>query len=145
VDGCKVAQGKKFGDYGSEDGDGGVEGLKTRMPSFMVRYAQYSNTIRFLYTNSQKHWEVLMMTDSENNKNSGLIPPHGGYRNLRSFKTAQLVYDATVIFCNRFIDRRSRTHDQMVQAARSGTQILNEGGFTERLYRERQKRRGDNG
>jgi len=58
-----------------------------------------------------------------------LIPQHGGYRNLRSFQTAQLVYDATVIFCNRFIDRRSRTHDQMVQAARSGVQNIAEGSM----------------
>lgn len=48
-----------------------------------------------------------------------LIPPHGGYRNLKSYQTAEIVYDATVVFCNRFVDRRSRTHDQMVQAARS--------------------------
>jgi len=58
-----------------------------------------------------------------------LIPPHGGYRKLRSFKTAQLVYDATVAFCNRFLDRRSRTHDQMVQAARSGVQNIAEGSM----------------
>jgi restriction system protein len=58
-----------------------------------------------------------------------LIPPHGGYRKLRSFQTAQLAYDATVIFCNRFIDRRSRTHDQMVQAARSGVQNIAEGSM----------------
>src|SRR5512136_359121 len=57
----------------------------------------------------------------------GLIPPHGGYRNLRSFQCAQLVYDATVVFCNRFVDKRSRTHDQMVQAARSGVQNIAEG------------------
>ena len=56
-----------------------------------------------------------------------LIPRHGGYRNLRSFQTAQLVYDATVIFCDRFINKRSRTHDQMVQAARSGVQNIAEG------------------
>ncbi|MCL5792331.1 MAG: four helix bundle protein, partial [Deltaproteobacteria bacterium] len=49
-----------------------------------------------------------------------LIPPHGGYRKLRSYQVAEMVYDATVAFCNRFIDKRSRTHDQMVQAARSG-------------------------
>ena len=49
-----------------------------------------------------------------------LIPKYGGYRKLRSFQAAQLVYDATVVFCNRFIDKRSRTHDQMVQAARGG-------------------------
>jgi four helix bundle suffix protein len=58
-----------------------------------------------------------------------IIVPHGGYQNLRSFQTAQLVYDATVIFCNRFVDRRSRTHDQMVQAARSGVQNIAEGSM----------------
>ena len=56
-----------------------------------------------------------------------LIPPHGGYRKLRSFQCAQLVYDATVIFCGRFVEKRSRTHDQMVQAARSGVQNIAEG------------------
>lgn len=69
------------------------------------------------------------MDDSKDNDKSGLIPPHGGYRNLRSFQTAQLVYDATVVFCNRFIDKRSRTHDQMVQAARSGVQNIAEGSM----------------
>ncbi|MDI6721747.1 MAG: four helix bundle suffix domain-containing protein [Candidatus Aenigmarchaeota archaeon] len=58
-----------------------------------------------------------------------LIPPHGGYRKLRSYQTAELVYDATVIFCDRFIDKRSRTHDQMVQAARSGVQNIAEGSM----------------
>src|ERR1051326_7805411 len=56
-----------------------------------------------------------------------LIPPHGGYRALKSFQVAQLVYDLTVRFCDRYIDRRSRTHDQMVQAARSGVQNIAEG------------------
>ena|SRR5213080_2589884 len=106
--------------------------------------------------------------------NSSLIPPHGGYRELKSFQHAELVYDCRVKFCDRFIDPRSRTHDQMVQAARSGRQniaegsqasgtskkfelklihqtnylldqqlrqlekaFLQEGGFTERLYRAR--------
>jgi len=58
---------------------------------------------------------------------STLIPKHGGYRNLRSFQIAQLVYDLTVRFCDAFIDRHSRTHDQMVQAARSGVQNIAEG------------------
>jgi len=48
-----------------------------------------------------------------------LIPPHGGYRELQSYQMAEIVYDATVVFCDRLISRRSRTHDQMVQAARS--------------------------
>lgn len=58
---------------------------------------------------------------------NSLIPPHGGYRELKSFQHAELVYDATVKFCDRFIDPRSRTHDQMVQAGRSGRQNIAEG------------------
>ena len=58
-----------------------------------------------------------------------IIRKHGGYRKLRSFQTAQAVYDATVVFCDRFIERRSRTHDQMVQAARSGVQNIAEGSM----------------
>ncbi|MCX6349133.1 MAG: four helix bundle suffix domain-containing protein [Candidatus Aureabacteria bacterium] len=60
-------------------------------------------------------------------ENEPLIPKHGGYRNLKSFQMAQLVYDVTVRFCDRYIDRRSRTQDQMVQAARSGVQNIAEG------------------
>ncbi len=56
-----------------------------------------------------------------------LIPAHGGYRNLKSFQIAQLVYDLTVRFCDQYIDKRSRTQDQMVQAARSGVQNIAEG------------------
>src|SRR5437764_13932089 len=58
-----------------------------------------------------------------------LIPRHGGYRKLRSFQTAQMVYDLTVVFCDRFIDSRSRTKDQMLQAARSGVQNIAEGSM----------------
>ncbi|MFP4026573.1 MAG: four helix bundle suffix domain-containing protein [Candidatus Brocadiia bacterium] len=56
-----------------------------------------------------------------------LIPEHGGFRNLKSFRIARLIYDTTVRFCNLYIDERSRTHDQMVQAARSGVQNIAEG------------------
>lgn len=55
------------------------------------------------------------------------IRPSGGYRDLRSFQTATIIYDATVDFCGRFVDQRSRTVDQMVQAARSGRQNIAEG------------------
>ena len=58
-----------------------------------------------------------------------LIPKHGGYRKLRGFQVAQLVYDVTVRFCDRYVDKRSRTHDQMVQAARSGVQNIAEGSL----------------
>ena len=57
----------------------------------------------------------------------GLIPPHGGFRQLKSYQMAELVYDLTVAFCDRFINPKSRTHDQMVQAARSGKQNIAEG------------------
>jgi len=56
-----------------------------------------------------------------------LIPKHGGYRRLKSFRVAELVYDVTVRFCDKHIKKRSRTHDQMVQAARSGVQNIAEG------------------
>jgi restriction system protein len=55
------------------------------------------------------------------------LRPSGGFRGLRAFQTATVIYDATVGFCNRFVDKHSRTHDQMVQAARSGRQNLAEG------------------
>jgi restriction system protein len=55
------------------------------------------------------------------------IRPSGGYRELRSFQTATVIYDATVAFCERFVDRRSPIVDQMVQAARSGRQNIAEG------------------
>ena len=56
-----------------------------------------------------------------------LIPLHGGYLKLKSFQIAQLAYDVTVRFRDRYIEKRSRTHDQMVQAARSGVQNIAEG------------------
>src|SRR6266545_8172410 len=58
---------------------------------------------------------------------SSSLRPHGGYRRLRSFQVTEIIYDGTVAFCDRFIDKRSRTHDQMVQAARSGRQNIAEG------------------
>ena len=61
------------------------------------------------------------------NEPEKLIPTHGGYRKLKSFQVAQLAYDVTVRFCDRYIEKRSRTHDQMVQAARSGVQNIAEG------------------
>ena len=55
------------------------------------------------------------------------IRPSGGYRETCSFQTSTLIYDATVWFCEKFLDPRSRTVDQMVQAARSGRQNIAEG------------------
>ena len=58
-----------------------------------------------------------------------LIPAHGGYQTLQSYQMSEIVHDATVAFCDRFISRYSRTHDQMVQAARSGKQNIAEGSM----------------
>ena len=55
------------------------------------------------------------------------IRKSGGYRKLASFQTTTIVYDATVWFCEKFVDSRSRTVDQMIQAARSGRQNIAEG------------------
>jgi four helix bundle suffix protein len=55
------------------------------------------------------------------------IRPSGGYRRLRSFQATTIIYDSTVTFCGRFVDKHSRTVGQMVQAARSGRQNIAEG------------------
>jgi len=57
----------------------------------------------------------------------GFIPPHGQYRELLSYQKAEVVYDLTFRFCERFLKRGDRTIDQMVQAARSGKQNIAEG------------------
>lgn len=67
------------------------------------------------------------MTDIQ--QSPQLIPPHGGYQTLQSYQMSEIVHDATVSFCKRFINIRSRTHDQMVQAARSGKQNIAEGSM----------------
>jgi four helix bundle suffix protein len=76
------------------------------------------------------------MTGGISDMTAGFIPQHGGFRKLRSFQTAQFAYDGTVIFCDRFIDKRSRTHDQMVQAARSGVQNIAEGSLASATSKE---------
>ena len=63
------------------------------------------------------------------NQPDGFIDPHGGFRELKSYQMSEIVYDGTVKFCDRWIGRRSRTHDQMVQAARSGKQNIAEGSM----------------
>lgn len=66
----------------------------------------------------------------------GFIPLHGAYRGLLSYQKAEIVYDATVCFCTRFVDKRDRTHDQMVHAARSGRQNIVEGSMVSASSKE---------
>jgi restriction system protein len=63
------------------------------------------------------------------NQPERFIDAHGGFRNLKSYQMSEIVYDGTVVFCDRWIGRRSRTYDQMVQAARSGKQNIAEGSM----------------
>lgn len=62
------------------------------------------------------------MSDSES-----LLPPHGGYKSLLSYKLAELIFDITTLFCEKYIPFKDRTHDQMVQSGRSGFQNIAEG------------------
>lgn len=57
----------------------------------------------------------------------GFIPSHGHYRELLSYQKAEVVYDITYRFCQRFLTKGDRTIDQMIQAARSGKQNISEG------------------
>src|SRR3954451_5876831 len=82
-----------------------------------------------------RSWEVPRMRERRSDKAAGPVQPErgprlrpsGGYRKLRSFQATTIVYDATGSFCARFLDKRSRTVDQMVQAARSERQNIAEG------------------
>ncbi|MFH1631507.1 MAG: four helix bundle suffix domain-containing protein [bacterium] len=57
---------------------------------------------------------------------ANLITPHGGYRKLKSYQAATIIYDFTFHFCKSFINDY-RLRDQMVHAARSGRQNIAEG------------------
>jgi four helix bundle suffix protein len=57
----------------------------------------------------------------------GFIPPHGGYAGLVAYQKALIVFQGTTRFCERFLEKRDRTVDQMTQAARSGKQNIVEG------------------
>lgn len=65
-----------------------------------------------------------------------IIPSHGGYANLLTYRKAEIIYDATVKFCARFLEKRDRTVDQMVQAARSGKQNIVEGSMVSGTSKE---------
>ncbi len=74
---------------------------------------------------------------SEQDKNTeGFIPTHGGYRNLFSYQKAEIIYDGTVYFTNRFFNKYDRTAGQMVQAARSGKQNIAEGSMASATSKE---------
>ena len=60
---------------------------------------------------------------------SKIIPVHGNYQELESYRNCVIIYDGTVDFCSRFLRPGDRTIDQMTQAARSGKQNIVEGSM----------------
>ena len=64
------------------------------------------------------------------------IPNHGGYRKLLSYQKAEIIYDATLYFTQRFLKKGDRTIDQMVQAARSGKQNIAEASMASGTSKE---------
>lgn len=71
-----------------------------------------------------------------NQNNKGFIPPHGGYRNLITYQKAEVIYDGTIYFIDRFLSKYDRTHDQMKQAARSGKQNIAEASMASATSKE---------
>ncbi|MCC7390443.1 MAG: four helix bundle protein [Phycisphaerales bacterium] len=65
-----------------------------------------------------------------------IIPPQGNYKELLSYQKAEVIYDITHRFCNRFLNHPDRTIDQMIQAARSGKQNIVEGSAASRTSTE---------
>jgi restriction system protein len=72
-------------------------------------------------------WNLLGPKQSKSEK---VIAPHGGYRTLESYKNAEIIYDFTFEFTRKYIEAKSRSRDQMEQAARSGKQNIAEGSAT---------------
>jgi len=66
----------------------------------------------------------------------GFLPLHGGYQNLKSYQKAEIIYDGTVYFTNRFFNQYDRTVGQMVQAARSGKQNIVEASVVSGTSKE---------
>ena len=57
-----------------------------------------------------------------------VVLPHGGFKKLLVYRKSQIIYQGTVLFCQRFLPAHGdRTVDQMVQAARSCKQNIAEG------------------
>jgi four helix bundle suffix protein len=84
-----------------------------------------------LRTNIQK---INMNNQPQNNE--GFIPTHDGYKNLKSYQKAEIIYDGTVYFTKRFFTKYSRTTEQMVQAARSGKQNIVEASMASGTSKE---------
>ncbi len=65
--------------------------------------------------------------------------PSGGYRELRTFQTATILYDATYGFCEKFLDPRSRTVDLLglldPDSESSGQAVTGDGLLARKSWR----------
>lgn len=68
--------------------------------------------------------QMSQMINNFNNQNKT-----GGIESTLVYWLAVEIFNLTNIFCERYVDRKSRTYDQMVQAARSCKQNLVEGSL----------------
>lgn len=84
---------------------------------------QYGDNTSGLPTEPQAQPGAVLSTESAQR----IFGKHSGFRNLKAYQLAELCYDFTCRFCERFIPIKDRHHDQMVQAARSGYQNIREG------------------
>ena len=91
--------------------------------------------VAFAFCLSHKSHSKQPMKE-ENKNTEGFIPTHGGYRNLFSYQKAEIIYDGTVYFTNRFFHKYDRTIGQMVQAARSGKQNIAEASMASGTSKE---------
>ncbi|MEJ5262890.1 MAG: four helix bundle suffix domain-containing protein [Ignavibacterium sp.] len=74
--------------------------------------------------------------DDKKKSEDGFIPQHGGYKKLLTFQKAEIIYDGTVYFCNKYLKMNDRTRDQMTQAARSGKQNIAEASMASATSKE---------
>jgi len=74
--------------------------------------------------------------EEKDRNNEGFIPKHGGYRKLITYQKAEIIYDGTIYFTNRFFGKYDRTVSQMVQAARSGKQNIVEASMASGTSKE---------
>jgi len=97
---------------------------------WLIRHTRLISPIVTYVSNQLNKPKIDLFTSwlpMTNNQQPGFIPPHGNYRALLSYQKAEVVYDLTFHFCQRFLTKGDRTIDQMIQAARSGKQNIAEG------------------
>lgn len=60
-------------------------------------------------------------------RSTGFLRSNGSCRNMYFYRKSVVIYDLTFYFANKYLNKKDRTVDQMIQAARSGKQNFVEG------------------